>query len=113
MSNSKNLQTDAGSIAFEGLYDPVGHQFVAKQAGTTSSDSGNESAPQMVQNYVATSNTALSSPPSNTTAATDTLLTFSAQINHWCLQNNSSQIVYYNLDAAASTGTFVLQPGGQ
>ncbi len=140
MPNNKNLQSDAGSIVFEGLYDPSGHQFVAKEAGAVGNDGGNLYAPEIVAatdgaiatigtttdapgaNTVvgqikrlnpATANTALVSPPGATTAVTDTPLSFGTQINHWCLQNNSTQVVYYNLDAAASTSTFELQPGSQ
>lgn len=58
-------------------------------------------------------NTALSSPPAQTNAGSDTSLTFSATVNHWTLQNNSSANLYYNLDAAASTGTLVLAPNAQ
>ncbi len=139
MSNSKSLQTDAGSIAFEGLYDPAGHQFVAKEAATVGNDSGNLYAPtavaaadgaiatlgsttdavgassvigQVKRLNPATANTALSSAPAQTTADADTSLTFSSQVNHWCVQNNSNEIVYFNLDAAASTSTFTLAPGG-
>lgn len=43
------LLTDANSVLYEGAYDPVGHQFVAKQAGTVTTDSaGTASAPQAV-----------------------------------------------------------------
>jgi hypothetical protein len=59
------------------------------------------------------SNTALSAPPSTTNANTDTPLTFGSAVNHWCLQNQSTQNIYYNLDAAASTSTFVLAPNAQ
>ena len=140
MTNNKPLQSDGNGILFEGLYDPSGHQFVAKEAGTVGNDSGNLYAPeafqaadgaiatigtttdasgansvvgQLKQLNPASANTALSSPPPTTTAVTDTPLTFSSQVHHWCLQNNSTQIIYYNLDAAASTSTFVLQPGAQ
>ena len=137
MPNNKNLQSDAGSIVFEGLYDPSGHQFVAKEAGAVGNDGGNLYAPsfaatdgaiatigtttdapgantvvgQIKRLNPATANTALVSPPATTTAVTDTPLTFGTQVNHWCLQNNSTQVVYYNLDAAASTST--LSPARQ
>lgn len=63
--------------------------------------------------FPAGSNTSLTSPPTNTNAGSDTSLTFASTVNHWSLQNNSSANLYYNLDAAASTGTFVLAPGAQ
>ncbi len=68
---------------------------------------------ELVHSNAAGANTALSTPPTTTNAGTDTVLTFSATVNHWTLQNNSNAVLYYNLDAAASTGTLVLQPGAQ
>ena len=45
-----------------------------------------------------------------TNAGSDTSMTFATLINHFVLQNNSAANLYYNLDAAASTSSFVLAP---
>lgn len=48
---------------------------------------------------------ALSSPLANTTASTDTPVTFSQTVHHWRIQNNTSAICYVELDATASTAS--------
>lgn len=54
---------------------------------------------------------ALSSPPANTTASTDTPVTFTQQIHHWRIQNNTGAICYVELDAAASTASVQIAAG--
>lgn len=46
---NKPLPQDSNNVVFAGYYDTAGHQFVAPQAGTVVNDSGNLSAPAMVQ----------------------------------------------------------------
>lgn len=54
---------------------------------------------------------ALSSPPVNTNVGADTALTFSSQVNHFLIQNNTSANAYVELDTAASTASVLLLPG--
>jgi len=53
----------------------------------------------------------LSSPPAQTNAGADTPLTFSSQVNHVFLQNNTSANLYCAFDTAASLGSILLVPG--
>lgn len=55
--------------------------------------------------------TALSSPPSNTNANSDTSLTFSSDVYHLLIQNNTSAVVYLDLDTAATQGSPELAAG--
>jgi len=54
---------------------------------------------------------ALSTPPTNTNAGSDTTLTFSSQVNRVILQNNTSANAYLDFDQAASTASLVIVPG--
>jgi hypothetical protein len=54
---------------------------------------------------------ALTSPAATTTANTDTPYTFSSQVNHVILQNNTSALLHFAFDVAATNGSLVLQPG--
>lgn len=54
---------------------------------------------------------AASSPPSTTSAGSDTTYTFSQQVNRVIIQNNTSGNVYYAFDQTASAGSFLLVPG--
>jgi hypothetical protein len=54
---------------------------------------------------------ALSSPPSATTAATDTSFTFSQKVNHFLIQNNTAAVVNVALDATASPGSVSIAAG--
>lgn len=53
---------------------------------------------------------ALSSPPTQTNVGADTALTFTQQVNHFQVQNTTTANAYVELDAAATTGSFVLLP---
>ena len=53
---------------------------------------------------------ALSSPPAQTNAGSETILTFSQQVNNAVIQNNTSANVNYAFDATASAGSLVLVP---
>lgn len=114
---ANTLPTDSNGILYEGLRDPSGSQFVAKHATNVATDGGGVKYGDEVVSVTglvpASGNTALSSPPTNTNAGSDTSLTFSATVSHWTMQNKSSADLYYNLDAAASTSTLVLAPGAQ
>lgn len=54
---------------------------------------------------------ALSSPPAQTNAGSDTPLTFSQQVNRVIIQNNTSANANYAFDMVASAGSLVLVPG--
>jgi|SRR6185437_5191184 len=103
------------TVAFQGLFDVAGQQFVAFQAGTVVSNAGQPVAPMLVQqtNITAGANTTVTVPSNVTVANTDTSATFGATVNHWTIQNNTGANVFYNLDAAASASTFLLVPGAQ
>ena len=106
------FKTDGNAIPGEGVFDQTSQANHLKQGyGPVTTGANGASQAQAVGMLVATTNTALSSPPGTTNAGSDTTLTFTAQVLRWCLQNNSSAVFYYNLDAAASTSTIALQPG--
>jgi hypothetical protein len=53
---------------------------------------------------------ALTTPPATTNAGADTALTFSSQVHHWLLQNNTSAVLTFDLDVAATAGAISLAP---
>lgn len=113
MAYNKPLPTDVNNILFEGVYDPAGHQFVAMQAGAVATDSaGNASAPLTVAptNVPKSGVIGFTNPPAQTSAALDTAITFSATVNHWVLQNNTTAVVNFDMDTQASAGSLVLAP---
>lgn len=55
---------------------------------------------------------ALTSPPSTTNAGSDTVLTFSSQVNRIIIQNNTSANANFDFDQSASAGSFLVVPGG-
>lgn len=88
-----------------------GGNLTALEGGPESTDSnGNKTAPAAVILKTGAS-VALSSPPANTNAGSDTTLTFASKVGHWLIQNNSSASCYVELDATASTGSTALAPG--
>jgi hypothetical protein len=56
---------------------------------------------------------ALSSPPAQTNAGTETVLTFSQQVNNVIIYNGTSATINYALDEAVTAGSLVLAPGYQ
>lgn len=54
---------------------------------------------------------ALSSPPANTNAGSDTTLTFVQTVHHWRIQNNTAAICYVETDATASTASIQIAAG--
>lgn len=105
------LPTDANNVLYEGLRDPVGTQFVAKEAGAVLTDGGGVTYAPEVVNATAGASVALSSPPTTLTAGADTALTFATQARHLTVQNKSTSDVYIEFDATASLGSLVI-PGG-
>ena len=53
----------------------------------------------------------LVSPPTQTNAGSDTLLTFASKISQLTIQNNTSAGVNIAFDAAASAGSFLIPSG--
>ena len=53
----------------------------------------------------------LTTPAAQTTANTDTLYTFSSQINTVIIQNNTAANLNFAFDAAATVGSLLLVPG--
>lgn len=56
---------------------------------------------------------ALSSPPAQTNAGTETILTFSQQVNKVTIYNATSANLNYALDETVTAGSLVLAPGYQ
>jgi hypothetical protein len=111
---TQTFPTDGNNISGEGLFDQTGQTSVLKEGyGPVTSGANGSSIAQSVGIKVSSTNVALSSPPSTTNAGSDTNLTFSSLVRHWTMQNKSAATIYYNLDAAASTGTLELAPGAQ
>lgn len=54
---------------------------------------------------------AATSPPATTNAGSDTSYTFSSQVSRIIVQNNTSAVVNFAFDVAATAGSLVLQPG--
>jgi hypothetical protein len=51
------------------------------------------------------------SPPATTNAGSDTIYTFSSQVNRVIIQNNTSANLNFDFDQAASAGSFLALPG--
>lgn len=60
---------------------------------------------------VASAPVSLTAPAAALTASADTLFTFASQVKHLFLENKSAADAYYNLDVAASPGTYYLPAG--
>ncbi|SRR6266849_250039 len=126
-SNGNNIKDDSnspGALA----YDPVSQQLVLVQAVSVTTDTVNGKnvkygalqlsplpASQNLIGYVEdieqAGYIALTSPPAQTNAGSDTTLTFSQQVNRVIIQNNTSANAYYAFDTAASLGSLLLVPG--
>lgn len=55
--------------------------------------------------------TPLQSPPATTNAGSDTALTWTTQVNHYRVQNNTSANLNIREDSASSPGSLLLVPG--
>ena len=56
---------------------------------------------------------ALSSPPAQTNAGTETVLTFSQQVNNVSIYNGTSSNINYAFNETVTAGSLVLAPGYQ
>lgn len=74
------------------------------------SDIDQISSPSTTLQEEASGYVSLVAPPTQTSAGADTPLTFSSQVNHVILQNNTSANVYFAFDIAASLGSAILSP---
>jgi hypothetical protein len=111
---TQTFPTDGNNIPGEGVFDQTGQISVLKEGyGPVTAGTNGSSIPQAVGIKISSTNVALSSPPSSTNAGSDTALTFSSLVRHWCLQNKSSITIHYEMDATATTGSFEIPPGGQ
>ena len=79
------------------LVDPSGNAIVSSDADFVAVVTG--------------ASVALTSPPAQTNAGSDTTLTFSSKANHFLIQNNTAANCYVALDTAASTSSLLLVPG--
>jgi len=104
--------TDGSNIAGEGVFDQTSQLNTFKEGyGPVTANTNGSSQALAVGLKVSATNVSVSGGPTN--AGADSSLTFSSQVKHWSMQNNSSINVYYDFDTAATTGSFVLPPGGQ
>jgi hypothetical protein len=113
---SSTFPTDGNNIPGEGVFDQSGQSNVLKEGyGPTTAGAAGTSQAIAVGIKVSATNVSISSPslPANTNAGTDTTITFASQVKRWSLQNNSPSNLTYNMDTAATLGSFVLVPGGQ
>lgn len=85
-----------------GTQPSVTHDSVGQYIGPTYV---NDTAPA---GYIA----AAGGAPTQTTAATDTSYTLSAQASRFLVQNNTSAVLYIDLDTTASTSSIQI-PAGQ
>lgn len=101
-------------------YDDTNHQVVKIRAKNISTDSS--VTPNVVVGdlgvdvevtvaMTAGASVALSSPPAQTNAGSDTTLTFSSKVNHFLVQNNTGAVLYMDFDTAASTSSIQLATG--
>jgi Flp pilus assembly protein TadG len=106
------IPQSSDGVAFEGGYDATNNQTAARQIVNSQTANGTTYGPQLVVNSAkAGAVAAAAAQPSATTANTDTSWSFSQQVNHIAIQNNSSSNVYFELDATATNGSFLLYPG--
>lgn len=108
--------TDANGSYFTGAVLPGDGKLRALEGSVLTAITGSPTSASAIRLVVDVkvdqANTSYSPATGNTNAGSDTSITFTSAVNHFALQNNSGANVYYNLDAAASTATFVCPPSG-
>lgn len=88
--------------------------FPATQAANLTQINGSalsNTNPEPVQFVSQSGYVALTSPPAQTNAGSDTTLTFGSQVNTILIQNNSTSTINFAFDTAASAGSLALAAG--
>lgn len=112
-NTTEEIMQDAGDIPAAGFFDPSTAEIAAAQLINVTRDTttGKLYGVLLIEDIEASGYVSLTSPPSATSAGSDTTLTFSKQVNRVIIQNNTSANVNYAFDTAASAGSLVLAPG--
>jgi hypothetical protein len=106
-----HIPLSSNDIPSDVVYTP-GVGVAALQGGAQTTDAlGNTYASLITEDVEPSGYIAASSPPSATNVGSDTPYTFSSQVNHVLIQNNTSANVNVAFDVAASGGSLVLIPG--
>ena len=89
-----------------------GNNNIVVPAGSSSPIAAGQNLIGYVEDIEQQGYIALTSPPGTTNAGSDTILTFSQQVNRVIIQNNTNANVNFDFDQAASAGSFLVGPGG-
>lgn len=107
-----NIPLSLDNYAFEGGYDPTAVLAGTKELDSTTTASSTTYGPlRVVTSALNGIVGAAAAQPTATNVGTDTSWSFSAQIRHLFVQNNTSANVQFSLDAATSAGSPVITPG--
>jgi hypothetical protein len=109
---NKNIPQSLDSIAFEGGYDPTSDSVGAKELDSVTIASSTTRGPLRV--VVSALNGIIgpaAAQPTTTNVGTDTSWSFTSQVRHLMIQNNTSANVQFSLDVAATAGSPILTPG--
>jgi len=106
----------AGSVSVTSLPSlPAGSSIIGSvkltDSGGTNQIQINSAGQAQVEDIEQSGYIALTSPPANTNAGSDTVLTFSSQVSRVIVQNNTSATFYLDFDQVASTASFAILPG--
>lgn len=88
----------------------IGSIEIADSAGTNKL-AVNSAGQAQVEDIEQAGYIALTTPPVNTNAGSDTTLTFSSQVNRVIVQNNTGATAYLDFDQTASTASLAILPG--
>lgn len=94
-----------------GLVPGTTNMIPISGANVYTDSNGNQYTILVVEDIEPAGYVSLTSPPSTTTASTDTPFTFASQVNHVILQNNTSANVWFAFDTVATIGSLLLVPG--
>lgn len=105
------IPQSSDAVAFEGGYDVANNRTATKQIVNSQQANNTTYGPQLMVTAAINGYIAASSPPLATTALTDTMYTFSSQVNHVFIQNNYTASIQFELDATSTAGSIVLAAG--
>jgi hypothetical protein len=113
--------TDTSTTALGTNQFPLSSAFVPGDTKLTAVEGGGKftdgngkvSTPVVTEDIERPGYVALTSPPTQTNAGTETVLTFSSQVNRVEIYNGGGANLNYAFDATVTAGSLVLPPGYQ
>jgi hypothetical protein len=110
----KAIPQSGDGIAFEGGYDPTADATATREIDNSASG-GSPATTYGPLRVVTSALNGVIGPaggqPTATTGGSDTSWSFSKQVRHVMIQNNTSANVQFNFEAAATAGSPILAPG--